>query len=551
MSINAHLLGCFLLLPLLLTSPVSSIADESEQGWIYVARPGDNLWDITTRYLTGIKYWRPLQRLNNITRPRHIPPGTHIHIPVKWSKVKLAGVEIKAVHGPVKLKKAGTGTESPAAVGQRLSQQDIIITPDNASVLLVFADGSELLLVPESSLKLEILKAYGDGDVTDSQVHLHQGQAENRNNPAKIPGTRFKITTPSAVMAIRGTDFRVDSSDSVSRIEVLKGTVDVMGNSSKHRLTGGYGMVVESHQPLKEPIVLLPAPDLASVPAKIETPYIKIKLPAMAGAVSYKVQILASNQPDLLLHNHDYAPKQVTANLAGLPDDNYILRVRAIDENGLEGNDAVTPFELNAYPAAPVSITPAAGASIAGKRPSFSWAQPEGSSGYQLQVTADRQDKTSIISKIDIEHEQYTLNARLPAGEYHWRVQAYDRQGEPGPFGHYQSFRVLPGPPAMKEPSVNDKGLALQWQADGPNQSYHLQLSRDETFSDLLVDDVIDTPRYLLSSPRQGDYFMRVSSIDAEGYEGPYSTAQRFQVPGPDRGWVPILMFLAPLIIFL
>jgi hypothetical protein len=81
----------------ILLAPFSSSAGETDQDWIYVAKPGDNLWDITTRYLTGIKCWRPVQRLNKITRPRQIPPGTQIRIPVKWSKVMLANVRIKGV----------------------------------------------------------------------------------------------------------------------------------------------------------------------------------------------------------------------------------------------------------------------------------------------------------------------------------------------------------------------------------------------------------------------------------------------------------------------
>jgi hypothetical protein len=542
--IVAALLSIFL-------APINTSAGETDQDWIYVAKPGDNLWDITTRYLTGIKYWRPLQRMNKIDRPRQIPPGTHIRIPVRWSKVMLANVRIKAVHGAVKIRKAGSNDVIEARAGDVLSQDDAVITPDGASAMLVFADGSELLLVSNSDLRLETLKAYGDGDVADSHVRLQQGQAENRANPKKIPSTRFRITTPSAVMAIRGTDFRVDSSGESSHIEVTQGRINVANNDSDSVLKAGYGMVAKAGKALQKPVPLLTAPDLSAVPDVIETTAKKLDIPEQAGAVDFRVQVAKGRQLDVLLHDSLHPPARIYPDLINLADGDYVMRVRAVDSQGLEGKQSVAEFTLNARPVPPANIYPVTEASIVEKTPEFHWARPEGSSSYQLQVYAGKSETAPLIDEKNLSGERYTADIELPQGVYQWRVQANDEQGQPGPYGHFQSFRVLAEPPTMSDPLLDDKSLTVQWNADDASYRYQFQMSRDKNFSELLVDEKLDASSYVFSDPTPGYYYIRISTIDADGFQGPYSPVQRFEVPPPDRTWVGVLMGLVVLILAL
>jgi len=286
-------LSFVVLLVCLVAPPVEMAqASDTDQNWVYVAKSGDNLWDITTRYLTGIKYWRPLQRLNNIAEPRRIPPGTHILIPVRWSRVLLANATVKSLRGAATIHRAD-GTEEAVTVGAVLSEKDRISTAEDANVLLKFADESELLLLSGSNLNLDHLKAYGDGDVADTRVYQNSGRSESRANPEKLPGTRFRIQTPSAVMAIRGTNFRVSSDDAGSRVEVTTGQVTVANDSSESILPGGYGVVARQGEALTEPKKLLPPPDLSAIPEVIEALNARIIIPEMSGATGYRVQVTA------------------------------------------------------------------------------------------------------------------------------------------------------------------------------------------------------------------------------------------------------------------
>ena len=74
MTSTSRLLLAFLLLPM------TVLAEE----WSYTIRPGDNPWNITERYLKGIGYWKQLMRLNKISQPKRIPPGTKLRRPLRW-----------------------------------------------------------------------------------------------------------------------------------------------------------------------------------------------------------------------------------------------------------------------------------------------------------------------------------------------------------------------------------------------------------------------------------------------------------------------------------
>ena len=227
------------------------------------------------------------------------------------------------------------------------------------------------------------------------------------------------------------------------------------------------------------------------------------------------------------------------------------MRVRAIDTDGLEGKESVSGFTLNARPVPPVNIYPATGASIIENTPEFHWARPDGTSSYQLQVFAGQSERTPMIDRNKLSGERFTAETGLPAGEYQWRVQANDQQGKPGPYGHLQSFRILPEPPAMSDPKLDEKSLTLQWNADDTSHKYQFQMSHDKGFSELLVDEKLDTSRYVFSNPEPGYYYMRVCTIDVDGFQGPYSPVQRFEVPPADRTWLGVVMIIATILVAL
>ena len=166
----------------------------------------------------------------------------------------------------------------------------------------------------------------------DTQVRLTQGRMENLVAPlGKVPG-RFEISTPAAVTAVRGTHYRVNAATDATRSEVLEGMVGVSNDDDGVEVAAGYGTLAAANQAPAAPIVLLPAPDLAKLPARLEWVPVAVTVDALSGAQAYRFQLAA---------NADFNPPVFDARadntrLRGpdLPDGHYFLRVRGIDAQG-------------------------------------------------------------------------------------------------------------------------------------------------------------------------------------------------------------------------
>jgi len=94
--------------------------------------------------------------------------------------------------------------------GEPLQAGDRVRTTDNASLHLLLADGSSLVLGPNSEATLQSLGNGGEGSQTF--IALASGLLNAMVEHLR-PGSSFEIQTPSAVAAVKGTDFEVASGD--------------------------------------------------------------------------------------------------------------------------------------------------------------------------------------------------------------------------------------------------------------------------------------------------------------------------------------------------
>ncbi|PKM97191.1 MAG: hypothetical protein CVU79_09455 [Elusimicrobia bacterium HGW-Elusimicrobia-3] len=95
-------------------------------------------------------------------------------------------------------------------------------------------------------------------------------------------------------------------------------------------------------------------------------------------------------------------------------------------------------------------------------------------------------------------------------------------------------------PGGAKVPDLNDKSLDAAEiikliSVGNPVQSYHLQVSREQTFSSTVLDKNYDSFEdiNLNSLLPPGNYYMRVALIDLLGFEGKFSAPRPVKVGGP------------------
>ncbi len=507
-------------------SPVALTAAGLDEATLsYRLQPGDTLIGIGQRLLHEPADWRQLQRLNRVQDTRRMRVGSELQIPLRLLRGEPAAAAVLAVRGSV----------SGAVVGQAVAEGSDISTAGDGQVLLRLVDGTTLRLRADSRLRIDESRRLSPTEGTRSGVRLEQGRVEIKAQPVRggLPG--FRIDTPQGVLGVRGTEFRVASSDGLTRGEVLEGVVAVGGASTaaEVRVAAEQGTVVDAGGRVAPARPLLPPPSLAAWPAVHERPLVRLQMPALAAARSWRVQIGRDAQFDELLVDQQSSTPEVR--IAGLEDGRYPMRVRAIDEQGLEGRDAVSTLVLKARPEPPLPRTPTAQAVIGGTRADFAWTASSEAARYRLQVgraDAAAPFEPPLRDSRDLPAPELALDGLAP-GAYLWRLASVRADGDQGPFGDAQPFemRALPPmPSAPGAPTVSDDSLQLSWAAGLPGQRFDMQLARDAAFTQIVAERTTDVARVEMPRPGAGRFYVRVRVRDADGYVGPWSAAQHFDL---------------------
>lgn len=538
-----RLAHCILLLVSLLLLSTRVVADE----WVYTVKAGDNLWNISKQHLISMQYVTRLQQLNKISDAYTIPPGTKIRVPVAWSKTQTSGVYAQVVHvrGSVLIKRKNAA-EVPVEPGMQLNADDEIRSENDSFVTLKFFDNSQLRLQGNSQIRIDEMKVLGDYGAVDTLIELQQGRTENAVPQKSGTGTRFRIKTPSAVSSVRGTDFRVGTTNNGEHTssEVLSGLVQVEGEKKEIAVSAGFGIITALGAPPVAPVKLLPAPDLSNTPVLYERLPLVITVNPLAGVATYRAQI--ANDQNFQNLWTEFTTNQLPFRDGDIPDGDYWLRVRGIDAAGIEGHDATIAFTLNARPEPPFVIAPLPEGVVDPVKREFQWSTQPEAAHYHIMISQDSGFATTTMNNAEVTNNTFQLTDPLPPGHYFWRIASVSATEGAGPFTDAMPFRMpFPGP-TMEATKFDKTQMTFAWRAGGKDQSFHFQLARDETFDQILYDDKTTATQLTVARPDGGQYFLRTKTIEADGFEGPWGPPQKIDIPYANPYW--LLLPFAPLI---
>ncbi len=377
-------------------------------------------------------------------------------------------------------------------------------------------------------------------------IRLLKGALDAIVTPSKEPGARFEVHTEQAIGAIRGTEFRVGADGSATRNEVLKGAVEVYGRNRTQSVMveRGFGTVVDATQKPLPPARLLGAPDLSSIAALQERVLVRLRFAALPGAAAYRVTLSRNADFSSIVRQDVIAGAE--ARYSDLPDAQYHVRVRGIDANKLEGLESTASFRLKARPEPPFTSAPALRGKVRGLTAEFRWSNAAEAASYRIQIARDAAFADLLLDR-PVRADRFTPEDGLKPAVYHWRVASVRADGDQGPWGDAQQFTMLPPPPAPEPPAVSDGKVSFSWSSE-PGQTFLFQLARDAAFSDMVQSMELKAPTAEIAGSAPGRYFMRYRATDPDGFVGPFSSAQGFEVPPPpepDRPWW-LLLLLVP-----
>ena len=504
------------------------------QDWIYTARPGDTLWGLSRDFLESADYWKRLQEHNGIADGDYIVPGTRIRMPIAWLKRQPAPALLAQLRGTVERLPADGTSAEPLRAGAELVAGDRIRTGEDSSATIRFADDSRVLMQSNTELTLDTMSAFGASGMVDTSMRLHGGRIESDVPHEAGSGSRFRIISPSAVAAVRGTSFRIafDQSADKALSEVLDGALGVSASGVSLALAAGFGNVTRTGEPPGEPVQLLPAPDLEGLPDRLPAAPIVFDWPALAGASLYRGQVFAGEGFDRLLLEQVVPGPQIE--WQALPVGGYVFRVRAIDVNDLEGANANHPFNIEALLLAPLLLAPDDGAATPERWLSMSWEVPNEVGAFHLQIARDPDFTEVVIDETSLKDWRYSPSVTMDAGVYFWRVASIDRNGNSGPFGDARRFRIqtVPSAPLTERVQTDGGKPRLAWRPGVNAAQFRIEVSRDPAFSNLVLIEQLTEPEYLMPDLTPGIYYVRMQSVSDEGVAGPFGEPIRVKIKG-------------------
>ena len=241
--------------------------------------------------------------------------------------------------------------------GNLLAQGDKLSTGQYSVAKLRFADDSVVVVQQNSNIEIHASYQIAGRETYVTLLKLNRGRTEIGANPSHTIGNSLQVETPSAIAAVRGTQFRVAADGDIALQETLDGQVAFSG--AEHGvlqtvlLAKGYGSVIEKNQAPLAPIVLPEVPNVSGLPSQLEQVDVAFELKPRPGDTAFVSQLARDAEFTQIIQQQTTPAMPTTKVLLGaLVDGQYFLRLRAQESHGLQGQDAIHAFTVKARPIA-------------------------------------------------------------------------------------------------------------------------------------------------------------------------------------------------------
>lgn len=324
------------------TVQAQQVPDAGPRGSI-VARDvvvGDNdtLRRIARRELGKTGLALHLGEYNDISPDMPLVPGTIVRIPM-FVPLRVEFASVVFVKGAV------TRNGDVLERNDEVHLRDVILTGNDGFVSLEFDSGSVVNVQPNSRVGLIRLNCLEQDDSCLIELEAEQGQIQSDVQLRDGQPADFRISTPYASAAVRGTVFDVGADADTLVVGVTEGLVGVAASGVGVDVPEGFGSVARQGEPPSAPVPLLPAPVYRFIPSRA-APGDHVSWWPMSDAANYQAQLSVDSGGDQVVAQQ--AVEDERLQIAALEPGDYYIGVRGIDSAGLKGYGATTRLTIAA-----------------------------------------------------------------------------------------------------------------------------------------------------------------------------------------------------------
>ena len=442
---------------------------------VYIVSPGDTLWSIANENLKSPDDWKKLMKFNNMTDQSQLKVDQALRIPSELmmdfsappastssasavglppaavvpaqgkkavsriaasaregakavedvSAISTSSITVAATYGHV-VRVSGKNQTKPK-VNDVLADKTRIRTGDKSSVNIVLTNGSVVVLLSDTEV------------VLTQPLTLLKGEIEYKVDASKELAL---VSTEAGSVSAQTGHFRVATSKAGKqmRVEVGQGAV-VVANENKHRsISAGLSIQLTAGKAMNEPRQGLMRPNIANLSKSSVNGEANLKWAAINAAKGYRAQLVYAADAYLVLFDEHL--KQPELNWHNISPGRYNIRLRSVDENGLEGLSAELPFIVHGALNPPSSNSPVDGATLPTNTPWIAWSRIAEANSYILQVARDAEFKTELQEFTYQINNYYKYSDALPAGDYYWRVLSVSPQRVKSAFCDVRMFKI-------------------------------------------------------------------------------------------------------------
>jgi len=519
------LLCCAMLACTFSTTVLSKEKESKNQEWHYTLRPSDNFQRVSKQLLNNKHSWTDLVRHNRIDDIASLEPGSIIRVPIQWLKQQPKPAKILSISGSAQIKRTKDTYFKVLKANMPIYVGDEVATK-SGTLLIKLADNSLIRLEKDSNLVFNKLSHYGKTGMVDTKLRLKKGSLSTEVTPL-VKGSSYEITTPSAVAAVRGTKFRLETRPQETKLEVTEGSVNFSHKHGNAIVNTGEGARIKQGSPTIERSRLPAAPKAQFAKNVIKDLPTKLKWTDKSKSQGYHYEL--SDSSNKLIQTAMTSKPEVT--LDNVKNGDYQVAMRAVNKKGFEGMNQDSMLSINVATEVAKQLAPLDGSIIDTTKPTFSWKFKDLNMKGRLEIS-DSNDFKKILTNFDFNTStQASLRKGLAPGNYFWRVisLANNNQESTSPT-RALTIRGLLDPVKILSVNYIENQVGLFWGNIDHAKGYTLQVSDSSKFHTILKEEIIGKTKAHLRLSSGKRYYARVKGISDELYTSEYGPIKELYI---------------------